>query len=70
LIEKIVEKEIDSDYGEQGESSIYHEVYPFDSEVFIKLTINTDSYGYNEFINGVQFVKPIQKTVTSFESIG
>lgn len=70
LIEKIVEKEINSEYGEQGESSIFHEVYPFNNEVFIKLTINTDSYGYNEFINGVQFVKPIQKTVTSFEPIG
>lgn len=69
LIEKIVEYEINSEYGQQGESSIFHEIYPFDGEIFIKLTLNTDSYGYNEFINGVQFVKPAQKTVTIFESI-
>jgi hypothetical protein len=69
LVERITLKEIDHDYGSQGDTSVYHEVYPFDGEMFIRLTINTDSYGYNEFINGIQFVKPIQKTVTMFETL-
>jgi hypothetical protein len=69
LVERITLKEIDKDYGSQGDTSVYHEVYPFDGEMFIRLTINTDSYGYNEFINGIQFVKPIQKTVTMFETL-
>ena len=69
LVERITLKEIDSDYGSQGDTSVYHEVYPFDGEMFIRLTINTDSYGYNEFVNGIQFVKPIQKTVTMFETL-
>lgn len=69
LVERITLKEIDQEYGSQGDTSVYHEVYPFDGEMFIRLTINTDSYGYNEFINGIQFVKPIQKTVTMFETL-
>jgi len=69
LVERITLKEVDKDYGSQGDTSVYHEVYPFDGEMFIRLTINTDSYGYNEFINGIQFVKPIQKTVTMFETL-
>ena len=68
LVERITISEVDKEYGSQGDTSVYHEVYPFDGEMFIRLTINTDSYGYNEFINGIQFVKPIQKTVTMFET--
>jgi hypothetical protein len=69
LVERITISEVDKEYGSQGETSVYHEVYPLDGEMFIRLTINTDSYGYNEFINGIQFVKPIQKTVTMFETL-
>jgi len=69
LVERITISEVDKEYGSQGDTSVYHEVYPFDGEMFIRLTINTDSYGYNEFINGIQFVKPIQKTVTMFETL-
>ena len=71
MIERITIHEMDNSYGEgsQGESNIYHEIYSWDSEMFIRLTINTDSYGSNEFINGIAFVKPIQKTISSFEPI-
>jgi len=72
LVEKITEYEIDNSYGEgeQGAVGIFHEIYPWDGEVFLKLTFNTDSYGDNEFVNGIQFVKPVQKMVSSFESVG
>ena len=46
------------------------ETYKIDnSELIIQLRFETDSYGNNEFIAGIQFVKPIEKIITSFESI-
>jgi hypothetical protein len=71
LIERTTEYEMNDSYGDgvQGESNIYHEIYTWDSEMYIRLTINTDSYGCNEFVNGIAFVKPIQKTVSSFEAV-
>lgn len=71
MIERITEYEMNDSYGDgrQGETNIYHEIYPWVDGMFIRLTINTDSYGSNEFINGVTFVKPIAKTVTSFEPL-
>lgn len=68
-IEKLVVKEL---YGEgsQGDSNEIYEVYPIDgSDLFIKLRISSDSYGDNEFVDGIQFVQPTQKTVTNYEPI-
>lgn len=45
------------------------EVYPFDEGIFVKLTIHQDSYGENEYIKGIQFVKPELKQVTDFINI-
>ena len=57
--------------GEQGEEGISYEVYPNPYEVgtFIKLTIATDSYGENEYIKGLQFVKPEIKSITDYKPI-
>lgn len=65
-----VVKKIDEE-GEQGESGLSYEIYPFKPEenIFIKLTINTDSYGYNEFVNGIQFVSAVEKLQTVYEKI-
>ena len=67
-ISREVVKEID-DYGSQGDSGIAYEIYPTsDPEVFIKLTINTDSYGDEEFVGGIEFVQKITKEVTTWKS--
>ncbi len=65
-----VVKKVNGEYTSQGETGLSYEVYktPIDG-VYVKLEIITDSYGDDETINGIEFVKPIQKTVTIFETI-
>lgn len=67
---KEVKKEIEDPDGEQGEEGVSFEVYKtsFDG-MYVKLTIKTDSYGDNERITGIQFVKPTTKTVSVFEPV-
>lgn len=57
--------------GEQGRQGVRYEVYecPFDSEVYLRFTITTDSYGDNEQISGIQFVKAAEKTIKTYESL-
>ena len=69
-IHKNVVKKINDDgYGEQGESNEIYEVYDIGlpDGLFIKLQIGSDSYGYNEFVAGVQFVSGKEKKVTVYE---
>lgn len=45
-------------------------VYKYkDTDIFIKLTVRGDSYGENPYVHSVQFVKPVVKQVTDFESL-
>lgn len=74
-VSKQVVKVLDSE-GNQGESGLSFEVYKLANikdengdDIYIKLRIETDSYGDNEFVAGLEFVKPIIKTVTDFEAI-
>jgi hypothetical protein len=68
-VETIVVNELAGE-GSQGEENEIYEVYSIpDSDMFIKLRISSDSYGDNEFIDGITFVKPQQKTVTNYEPI-
>lgn len=53
--------------GEQGQTSEIVEIYKLYDDCFVKLTINTDSYGDNEFVNGIQFVKPVTKEILVYE---
>lgn len=55
--------------GEQGKTDEIHEIYDLGDGVFVKLIVNSDSYGDNRFVNGIEFVKPVTKTVTDFEAI-
>jgi len=56
--------------GEQGEEGLSYEIYPLPiNGIFIKLTITTDSYGNDERVSGVEFVRPLQKTITNYETI-
>jgi hypothetical protein len=54
--------------GEQGEEGVSYEVYklPIDN-LYVKLKITTDSYGDNEAVSGIEFVSPVEKTVTTYE---
>ncbi len=49
--------------------SEWHEICPFEGNTFIRLRIRVDSYGENEWIVGVEFVKPKQVTATNYKSI-
>ena len=69
-VERVTIKDISIfDEGKQGDSSEFHEVYQIVPDVFIKLIVNTDSYGSNEFVAGFQIVTPKIKTVTAYEPI-
>ncbi len=65
-----VVKKIDEDEGEQGQSGLSYEIYntPIDG-VYVKLKIETDSYGDDERVTGIQFVKPVKKEITDFEPL-
>lgn len=58
------------DEGNQGDEGVSYEVYkiPYDN-LYVRLTIKTDSYGDNEYVSGIEFVQPIEKTIQTFESI-
>ena len=69
---KVSDSKIDNLRGEQrqGEYDELIEIYSLgEDDLHIKLTLRTDSYGYNEFVHSIQIVKPIQKTITDFEPI-
>ncbi len=71
-VERIVVKDLSEyDGGSQGDSSEIYEVYPIEGEenLFIKLEIGSDSYGCNEYVSGIQFVQPTERTVTCYEPI-
>ena len=57
--------------GMQGDSSEIHEIYDMGLKdgLFVKLVINTDSYGDNEYVDNVQFVQGKEKTITVYEYV-
>lgn len=44
-------------------------IYDVGDGLFLKETIKVDSYGENEEITELQFVQPVTKTVTDYETI-
>jgi hypothetical protein len=69
LLEREVIHEIE-DEGRQGDEGVTFEVYKLpEHNLHVRLKITTDSYGANEKISGIEFVQPIEKTITRFESI-
>lgn len=67
---KISESQPDNYYSEKydGDNSEKIIIYRLGIEDWhLKLTLRTDSYGDNEIVAGVRFVKPIIKQVTDFE---
>lgn len=53
---------------EQGGWNEYEEIFSIPGEeIFLKLNIQTDSYGSNDHISKIQFVKESKKTVIVYE---
>ncbi len=54
----------------QGEYNEVIEIYSLGADdLHIKLTLRTNSYGYDEAVHSIQIVKPIVKQVTDFEPV-
>lgn len=71
FIEKRTVKEIEDEDGEQGEEGNFFMYYKILSEenLYMEVEYYTDSYGDNESVRKVQFVKSSPKTVIVFENI-
>ena len=71
-LEKVSTNQSDNFYQEkhQGEEGERIDIYElgFD-DLFLKVVTVSDSYGNNELIDSIQFVKPILKQVKDFEPI-
>ena len=66
----VVAEEKDRDFGtelDQGETSKKHIVFklPMD-DLYLKVTVISDSYGDREWVSSVQFTRPVIKTVQEF----
>lgn len=57
--------------GVQGESDQYVKIFKLksDNEIYVAFEYETDSYGDNERVTSIQFVKPANKTVINYEPI-
>ena len=55
--------------GEYNETFIFYKHIDFPENIFLRETINTDSYGSNEHITNINFVEEKEKTITIFEPI-
>lgn len=53
--------------GEEGQRTVVYDVKL--EGVYLKVTYVTDSYGDNETVGGIEFVKPQTKQVVVFETI-
>ena len=69
VVHEEVVNEVNGDYASQGENGESFKVYDvgLPDGLFLKVTTITDSYGYNEAVGGVEFVKGKEKKVTVYE---
>ena len=52
----------------QGEYNEFFDIYPTSiPDYFVKVTIQTDSYGEDEKVKGIKIVKGKEKTITVYE---
>ena len=59
----------DGNQGEYNESFIFYKHPGLPENVFMRETYNTNSYGYDERIETIDFVTGKEKTITIFEPI-
>ncbi len=62
-------KAVESKLPDYEEGTDGYEVYHIEDDVYVKLTIYTDSYGDNECVTGIEFVSPRTVQVTNFEKL-
>lgn len=55
--------------GEYDEKFIFYRHPEMDNNLFMRETYNTDSYGYNDSLVKIEFVKGKTKKITVFEPI-
>lgn len=55
-------------YDEDDHYSYIYQVVDED-ELYVRITYKTDSYGSNDRITSIAFVRPIKKTIIGFEPI-
>jgi len=71
-VETKVEKETngEGEQGVEGVEGVKYEIYqlPFD-DLFLKIEIRTDSYGYNERVESIQFARATEKMVIQYEPV-
>ena len=54
----------------QGDHDTITRVFDLNRDsLFLKIVLHTDSYGDNEFLHKIEFVKPVIKEVTDFQTI-
>jgi len=64
-----VPEDYDGMQGEYNEKMIYYKHKGLPEGVFMRETYHTNSYGYNEAIVSIEFVKGKEKQITVFEPI-
>lgn len=76
LVESVQREDIDTpiradDDGRMGEENVYSNVYKIKGmdNLYLKVIYHTDSYGDGDYVRGVQFVVPVEKTVKIFEPV-
>lgn len=57
------------DGGWQGQYNTLTEIYHITDDLYVKLTLKTDSYGDNEGISGISLVSPVVKQVQDFVEV-
>lgn len=69
-LEFVERQELEKPEG-QGSYGEYYLVYKIISEkdMYIKITYVTDSYGENDIVSSIQFVKPKKVTITEFQTL-
>ena len=55
--------------GEYNETFIFYKHKDFPENIFLRETIETDSYGDNEYTASITFVEGKEKTVTIYEPL-
>ena len=59
----------EGDQGEYNETFEFYQHPEMPKNIFLKITMRTDSYGDNDFIHEIQFVEGKEKTITVYEPI-
>lgn len=56
---------------DENDCDIFYEIYHIKSkDLYVRLTLQVNSYARDEdYVSGIQFVKPVTKTITAYENI-